>query len=107
VEQEQEDAMKGTHGGQKVAPGFYWHRGEWSVATVTPTDTRLPGRAGDRYVRIPTLAMLAAAPIMGGLLVVFLPFVGFALVGREVLDWGYTRLAGLGRRRAHAKHATR
>jgi hypothetical protein len=97
--------MKGLHGGQSVAPGFYWNRGEWQVATVSGTNGYLPGNARDRYVRIPTAAMLALAPVMGGLLVVFLPFVGFALVGREVLDWSYTRLAGLTGR--HARHAGR
>lgn len=100
--------MKALHGGQNVAPGFYWNRREWQVATVSGTNGYLPGHARDRYVRIPTAAMLALAPLMGGLLVVFLPFVGFALVGREALDWSYTRLAGLARRRArHARHATR
>ena len=91
--------MKGLSGGRTVAPGLYWSFAEWQVVTVSGKAAALPGGAEERYLRIPTLGMLLLAPVMGALLVVFLPFLGFALLGREVLDWTYTRAAHLLRRR--------
>jgi hypothetical protein len=44
----------------------------------------LPGEAGDRYVRVPAVALLLLGPAMGFFFVVFLPFIGFALVFREL-----------------------
>jgi hypothetical protein len=40
----------------------------------------LPGGPDDQYIRVPVLAMLFLAPLMGGLYVMFLPFIGFAMV---------------------------
>jgi len=40
----------------------------------------LPGGAEDRYVRIHVLAMLIVAPFMGAAYVMFLPFIGIAMV---------------------------
>ena len=94
--------MKGISGGRTVPPGFYWNRAEWQVVTVSKGDGVLPGGGEERYFRIPTFTMLLLAPVMGALLVVFLPFIGFALLGREVLDWAYLRGAQLFRRRARA-----
>ena len=47
--------------------------------------------------RSPSLARLAWAPVAGALLVLFLPFAGFALVGREAVGWAASRLAALAR----------
>ena len=51
----------------------------------------LPGVVEDRYLKVPTLAMLAAAPVLGATLVVFLPFIGFALFAVA----GFRKVAGL------------
>jgi hypothetical protein len=40
----------------------------------------LPGADGQRYLRVPVLAVLFLAPVLGGLFVMFMPFIGFALV---------------------------
>ena len=37
----------------------------------------LPGTSADRYVRISWVTALLLAPILGGLFVVALPFIGF------------------------------
>jgi hypothetical protein len=71
-------------GGETVAAGFYWNRRDWRMEVVSGDGGVLQGGADDRYLRIPTLAMLAAAPIMGLTFVVFLPLVGFVLVGQHV-----------------------
>jgi hypothetical protein len=68
-----------TRGGNKFDGGFYLNRKTWDLVTVNGKKGLLPGEAGDVYLKVPTLAMLAAAPVLGATLVVFLPFVGFAL----------------------------
>lgn len=71
--------MKRHHGGTEVRPGFYWSLGEWSVVTVSRTSGTLPGGAEQRYVKVPAPLLLLLAPLMGGLYVMFLPFIGFAV----------------------------
>jgi hypothetical protein len=85
--------MKRIHGGEPAAPGFYWSTTRWAIATVGEREAPLPGPANEAYVRIPTVAMLAAGPVMGGLFAVFLPFLGFAMVVRELVR-GASRLGG-------------
>jgi len=67
-------------GGTNVRTGFYWNLGKWEMATVPRQGGLLPGGADDQYIKIPMLALLVLAPMMGGLYVMFLPFVGFVLV---------------------------
>jgi hypothetical protein len=73
------DEKNENKGGNKVPGGFYLNRKTWNLVTVNGKKGLLPGKADDLYLRVPTLAMLAAAPVLGATLVVFLPFVGFAL----------------------------
>ena len=69
-----------TTAGSMVKGGFYLNRDKWDVLTVSGKEGVLPGAAGERYVRLPVLAVVLLAPLLGGLFVVFLPFIGFALV---------------------------
>jgi hypothetical protein len=82
--------MKRMAGGSTVPPGFYWNRGDWRIVTVNAAPGVLPGGAQDTYLRVPAAAMLALAPLLGLSFVVFLPFVGFAMVaahlGRRGMD---------------------
>ena len=71
-------------GGDRVEAGFYWNRKDWRMVVVSGDGGTLDGAHGERYLRIPTLAMLAAAPIMGLTFVMFLPLAGFVLVGKHV-----------------------
>lgn len=66
-----------TPNGKTVAGGFYLNRKTWDLVTVNGKKGALP--TNDMYVKIPALAMLAAGPVLGATLVVFLPFVGIAL----------------------------
>jgi hypothetical protein len=79
-----EATMKRFHGGTKAEPGFYWSTGRWAVETVSERPAVLAGPPEETYVRIPMLAMLAVAPVMGGLFAVFLPLIGFVMVFREL-----------------------
>lgn len=67
-------------GGTNVKNGFYWSMQAWDMAMVPAEGGLLPGDAARTYTRIPTLLFLLLAPAMGALYVVFLPFVGFAMV---------------------------
>jgi len=75
-----EDAMRENTGGTKVKGGFYWNKKTWDLVTVNGKHGLLPGKPEDEYVKVPVLLMLAGAPVLGGTLVLFLPFIGFALV---------------------------
>ena len=66
-------------GTQEVEPGLYLNTRKFSVTTI---DRRgpLPGTTEATYRRVPMLLMLAAAPLLGLVYVIFLPFIGFAAV---------------------------
>jgi hypothetical protein len=66
--------------GDNVKAGFYWNRAEWEAHIVRPEGGVLPGAEGTTYVRLPLLAVLVLAPIMGAAYAMFLPFIGFAMV---------------------------
>jgi hypothetical protein len=95
-------------GGDKVAAGFYWSRNDWRMSVVSGEGGVLEGGARDKYLRIPTLAMLAVAPIMGLTFVVFLPLAGFVLVGQHLAKraLGLTREAAASQDEpvAHKRH---
>lgn len=76
--------MRQHEGGDKVPGGFYWKQNNWEIEVVKGDEGTLPGMSDTAYVRIPTLAMLLGAPVMGGLFVVFLPFLGFAMLANHL-----------------------
>ncbi len=69
-----------TTAGSIVKGGFYLNRDKWDLVTVNGKQGKLPGADGQRYLRIPALVLLFLAPVLGGLFVAFVPFIGFALV---------------------------
>lgn len=68
-------------GTQPVEPGLYVNTRNFRVTSM---DNRgpLPGADGERYRRVPMLVMLAIAPLLGLAFVIFLPFIGFAMVAK-------------------------
>lgn len=66
--------------GATVKGGFYLNRDAWDLIAVNGKEGVLPGDEGQRYIKLPVWAVLAIAPAAGGLFVVFLPLIGFALV---------------------------
>ena len=100
--------MKRWVGGTRAPAGFYWRPAKWEIVTLSGDGGMLSGEQGERYYRVPVLAMLALAPAMGAALVMFLPLMGFVIAGRE-LARGARRLAGRtrgsARVRAHARRA--
>jgi hypothetical protein len=66
--------------GERVKAGFYWNTREWEAHIVKPEGGVLPGKPEAAYVRLPLLAVLVLAPLMGAVYAFFLPFIGFAMV---------------------------
>jgi hypothetical protein len=79
-------------GGTPAKNGFYWNLGKWEMTMVPKQGGILPGGAGDRYLKVPVLALLVAAPLMGAAYAMFLPFIGFAMLftflGKKALAMG-------------------
>ncbi len=82
--------MFGHRGGTRVKAGFYFNVARWNLVVVPKGGGVLAGTDKDRYARVPALVLLGLAPVMGGLYVMFLPFIGFAMVaaaaGTKALD---------------------
>jgi hypothetical protein len=59
--------------GATVKGGFYFNRDKLDLVAVSGNQGTLPGQEGHRYIRVPAVAMLLLAPLLGGLFVVFMP----------------------------------
>jgi hypothetical protein len=79
-----EDVMAIIRGGDTVRGGYYWNAQKWDASFVQGDQGVLPGGADEVYRRLPVLGLLLAAPIMGGLFVMFLPFIGVALLLQHI-----------------------
>jgi hypothetical protein len=79
--------------GAIVKGGFYFNRDRPDLVAVGGKEGALPGAEGERYFRVPALAVLPLAPVLGALFVVLLPLVGLLLVLRPL---GRPALAGAG-----------
>jgi hypothetical protein len=77
-------------GKQNVEPGIYLNLKKFSMKSIDERGP-LPGTDTDTYYRVPMLLMLATAPLAGLAFVIFLPFIGFAMVayllGDKALQW--------------------
>lgn len=94
--------MARFNGGSRVPGGYYWNPGQWSVTPVAQDGEMLPGSPSDRYLRIHWLVALLLAPLLGGLFVVVLPFIGFAMFFR----WVFMKVTGTAREGARDLAAT-
>jgi hypothetical protein len=72
--------MKSYRGTETVEPGLYFNLRQLAFKSIDTTGA-LPGNPEDVYRRVPVLALLLVGPVMGLAFVVFLPFIGFAMVG--------------------------
>lgn len=73
--------------GTAVKGGFYLNRADWTMFVAPAEGGVLPGDPGARYTAFPTIVMLVAAPVLSLAFVVFLPFIGIALVTKTGLAW--------------------
>lgn len=72
--------MLAHRGGTRVRAGFYWDRARWTLVTLPGEGGVLPGGEERGYLKVPVPLLLLLAPVMGGLYVLFLPFIGFTMV---------------------------
>jgi hypothetical protein len=73
-----------NHGGETVKGGFYWNMEKWDATFIEGAQGVLPGTGQDVFRRIPVGLALLSAPIMGALFVMFLPFIGIALLLQQL-----------------------
>ncbi len=84
-------------GGANVKGGFYWNIAQWEVVTVEGKKGTLPADPGCEYMRVPTLAFIPLALVASGLYVIFLPFIGFAMLASLTARAASKRLFGVTR----------
>ncbi len=68
--------MQTINGGSAVQGGYYLSKSNWEIFPIARDGERLPGPASEHYVKVPTAAAFLVMPALGGLMVVFLPFIG-------------------------------
>jgi hypothetical protein len=82
---QEEDVMTRYTGGSKVEGGYYWNPRTWEVKLVGAEGAILPGSERASFVRVPFPVLFAVVPIMGALFLMFLPLIGFALLGYSLV----------------------
>jgi hypothetical protein len=86
-----------TKGGNKVAAGTYWNLANGNRVNMEQEGV-LPGSEQARYIKAPVVVMLMAAPVIGLVFAVFLPFIGIAmtlnLIGKKLVDGVASAAAG-------------
>jgi hypothetical protein len=71
-------------GGMNVNGGYYWNPRSWAVEVVPPEGGKLSA-AGASYVKVPFPLLFVIVPVLGALFLMFLPFIGFALLGHAMV----------------------
>jgi len=93
-QQEQETTLKEgqnmlNNGGQTAKAGTYWNLSNGSRVQMEQEGV-LPGSGTTRYIKAPVAVMLMAAPVIGLVFAVFLPFIGIVmtlnLVGKKLIE---------------------
>ena len=77
--------MKTMNGGSAVQGGYYLSKSNWEIFPIARDGQKLPGAASEHYVKVPTAAALGLMPVLGGLMVVFLPFIGLYLAAKTAV----------------------
>ena len=67
-----------TKGGHKVQAGTYWNLANGERVDMDQEGV-LPGSGSEMYLKAPALVALAAAPVIGLVFAVFLPFIGIVM----------------------------
>ena len=73
--------MTTHHGNTTVKSGYYFSPSTLAVEVIGEEGGRLPGGAATRYVSVPFPLLFLVIPVVGLAFLMFLPFVGFALLG--------------------------
>ncbi|MDX1583854.1 MAG: hypothetical protein R3338_09670 [Thermoanaerobaculia bacterium] len=79
-------------GNQTVGPGIYFNARTLSFKSIDE-EGRLPGPETETWRDVPVIFMLIAAPVIGGAFALFLPLIGFVLLGALMAKWAAHVLA--------------
>ena len=86
-----------NNGGHTVQAGTYWNLTNGNRVQMEQEGV-LPGSGKTRYLKAPVAMMLMAAPVIGLVFAVFLPFIGIAmtlnLIGRKLIASAASAAAG-------------
>jgi hypothetical protein len=73
--------MTTYNGNSKVKSGYYFSTRKLAIEVIGDDGGTLPGPAEARYVAVPFPLLFVLAPVVGLAFLMFLPFIGFALLG--------------------------
>ena len=86
-------------GGTKTKGGLYWNTAEWElVAMDRDGDNVLPGGTESKYFKLPLVLFVPVALTLGAAYVMFLPFIGFAMLFAAIGKKIALTVRGLGAR---------
>ena len=77
--------MTTISGGTAVPGGYYLSKSNWEIFPIARDGEKLPGKPSEHYVKVNTAAALMLMPVLGGLMVVFLPFIGLYLTAKTAV----------------------
>jgi hypothetical protein len=72
-------------GGMQVTSGYYWNPTSWEVEVDSEEGGRLKGSPETSYVKVPFPLLFVIVPVLGGIFIIFLPLIGFALFAYAVV----------------------
>jgi hypothetical protein len=78
--------MRHYNGNDKVGPGIYFNLREVAFRSLDE-DGRLPGSEKDVWRPVPALLLLLAGPVLGLAYAMFLPLIGFLMLGGVLFRW--------------------
>jgi hypothetical protein len=77
--------MATFNGNSSVPGGYYFSTKNFNVEVIGDEGGVLPGDASARYVGIPFPALFLVVPVVGLAFLIFLPAIGFWLVGKATV----------------------
>ncbi len=77
--------MTSYHGNSKVKSGYYLSTNSFAVEVIGEGGGTLPGSATTRYVSVPFPLLFVVIPVVGLAFLIFLPLIGFALLGYAIV----------------------
>ncbi len=77
--------MTTFNGNSSVSSGYYFSMKNFNVEVIGDEGGTLPGDASAKYVRVPFPALFLIVPVVGLAFLMFLPAIGFALLGKAVV----------------------
>jgi hypothetical protein len=78
--------MTTYNGNSQVKSGYYFSFSTLGVEVIGEGGGRLPGAATTRYFSIPFPLLFVVVPVVGLAFLMFLPFIGFALLGSAIVQ---------------------